>query len=431
MPRKTNTRKSIKRPDNDPCRICILGYGKEGKAMQRFLKRTESYATIEIRDQKFDPNYLKGLDAFDIIYRSPGVPYTTQELQQAKKKGVILSSSTKYFLEHAPGKIIGITGTKGKGTTSTLLYKILKKAGKDVFLAGNIGTPAISILEKLTPKSITILELSSFQLHDCERSPHIAVLLDIFPDHMDSHTSFAEYVKAKSSIAQFQSAKDHLFYNARNTEPKKIAQKSKATLHSTSPSDHGSFFNELCIHSKLPGTHNQKNVLVASLVAKHLRVSKKTIFETVKTYRGIPYRLQYITTIQGVAVYNDSASTNPMTTIAAIQAIERPTILMAGGKDKNLDYTPLSKAISSSHVTNVFLFGENREKIANAIGEKTSVRKCVTVKTAFRNALTKAKKGSVIVLSPGAASFDQFSSYIARGAYFSKIAKEMKNKYTS
>ena len=181
-------------------KIAILGFGREGKAVLRFLKK-QGLRNVTILDKKFDKNYLKNLEDFNVIYRSPGVPYNLKEIQKAVKAGVKFTSATDLFFKNAKGLIIGVTGTKGKGTTSTLIYKILASAGKDVYLAGNIRKPAIDILPKLKKNSVTVLELSSFQLQDLKQSPHIAVALDMFPDHMDAHKNLKEYFEAKSSIA--------------------------------------------------------------------------------------------------------------------------------------------------------------------------------------------------------------------------------------
>ncbi|MFH1188709.1 MAG: UDP-N-acetylmuramoyl-L-alanine--D-glutamate ligase [bacterium] len=412
-------------------KIAILGYGAEGKAVKRFIKKKYPHASIEIRDQKISKDYLESLDRFDVIYRSPGIPYLTSEIQTAKKKGVLISSSTKLFFKHAPGTIIGITGTKGKGTTSTLLYKILKAGGKDAYLGGNVGTPAISILPKINKNSITILELSSFQLQDCESSPSISVLLEIFPDHMDSHKTYKEYVQSKNTIAQFQRKKDVLFYSPHNKESCGIAKNSQAKKISIALKDNTNLLNKIVHVIKIPGHHNLKNALAATLVAHYLKIPETIIFETIKKYRGMPYRIQYITTINGIKIYNDSASTNPMTTAAVVRSFQDPTIILAGGKDKNLDYTPLTKALSEKNsVTLIILFGEDREKIAKSIPAHIPTIITKTLESAFQKALSKAQKGYTIILSPGATSLDQFSNYKERGKRFSSIAKAAKNKYT-
>src|SRR3990167_7814929 len=176
-------------------KVAILGLGQEGKAVLKFLKKTQPGTKPVILDKKRDSNYLKNLRQFDIIYRSPGIPYNLPQIQSAVKKGVKFSSATDLFFTQAKGTIIGVTGTKGKSTTTTLIYKVLKNAGRDACLGGNIGKPAIELLPKLKKNSITVLELSSFQLQDLKHSPHIAVILDVFPDHLDAHQDLKARVR--------------------------------------------------------------------------------------------------------------------------------------------------------------------------------------------------------------------------------------------
>lgn len=411
-------------------RIAILGFGREGRAILRFLKNQNPATKAAILDRKLDKDYLKKLKQFDVIYRSPGVPYNLKEIQQAIASGVKFSSATDLFFKNAKGLVIGITGTKGKGTTSTLIYKILKVTGKDVYLAGNIGKPAIDILPKLKKNSITVLELSSFQLQDLKHSPHIAVVLDMFPDHMDAHKDLKEYFEAKSSIARYQIKKDKVFYAASNKYAKTIAAKSKGKKTAVYPKVFKLFKPE---DIKTRGEHNFKNAVMAATVAASLGINKKVILKTVKNYRGLPYRLQLVKTLNGVKIYNDSASTNPMTTAAAVKSFKEKNILIMGGKDKGLDYKPVTKALKNSSIKLVILFGENKNKIAKAIKKShIPIELAKNLKTAIKSACQKAisyklkAKSSVILFSPGAASFDMFVDYKDRGKKFNEIVKKLK-----
>ena len=420
-------------------KIAILGFGREGKAVLRFLKK-QGLRNVTILDKKFDKDYLKNLEDFNVIYRSPGVPYNLKEIQKAIASGVKFSSATDLFFKNAKGMIIGVTGTKGKGTTSTLIYKILKNAGKDVYLAGNIGKPAIDILSKLNKNSITVLELSSFQLQDLKRSPQIAVVLDMFPDHMDAHKNLKEYFKAKSSIAKYQTKKDRVFYAASNKYVKIIASKSKGKKIGVNPK---SFKFFLPRDLKIRGEHNFKNAVMATTVALYLGIKKNRILKTVKNYRGLPYRLELIRTVKGVKIYNDSASTNPMTTRAAINSFREENVLIMGGKDKGLDYKPVATALSAqggstsggknSSTKLVVLFGENKNKIKKAISKcRIPVKLANNLKTALKIAYRYSKfyilnsKFLTIVFSPGAASFDMFIDYKARGKEFKKLVRNIK-----
>lgn len=412
-------------------RIAIIGFGREGQALFKYLRAQKPRPQITILDRKSNPDYLKNLERFDLIYRSPGVPYNLPEIQKAIKKGVRFSSATELFFEKAKGGIIGVTGTKGKGTTSTLIYNILKSAGKDAYLAGNIGKPAITILNRLRKNSITVLELSSFQLQDLHYSPNIAVILGMFPDHMDSHKNFREYLEAKAQIARFQTKKNMVVYVAGNKYASKIAQASrgkKIAVRLDRKEPPIVSISEL----RIKGPHNLINATMAATVAKALHVSDKIVHRTIESYRGLPFRLQRVGEIKGVAIYNDSASTNPLTTVAAINAFREPTILIMGGRDKNLDFKPVKKALLKSNVKLVVIYGECRKKIRRAIKGKVAIKMTNgNLEEVTKAALHKAVDGDSIVFSPGATSFDMFRDYEDRGDKFNAIVKKLTRSYTS
>lgn len=404
-------------------KTAILGFGREGKAVFKFLRKQEHGIKIAILDKKFDKGYLKNLKQFNVVYRSPGVPYNFKEIQEAIKAGVRFSSATDLFFKNAEGLIIGITGTKGKGTTSTLIYKILKAAGKDVYLAGNIGKPAINILPKLKKNSMTVLELSSFQLQNLKHSPHIAIVLDIFPDHMDAHKDFKEYFESKSSITRYQTKKDKVFYIASNKYARTIAVKSKGKKIAINVKTFKIFKPK---NMKICGEHNFKNAAMAAVVTLYIGINKKKILKTIRNYRGLPHRLELIRTIKGIKIYNDSASTNPMTTVAAIKSFKENNVLIMGGKDKGLDYKPVTEALKNSFTKLVVLFGKNKKKIARAIkGNKIIFAK--DLRAALKSALKNSRAGETVIFSPGAASFDMFVDYKDRGKKFNEIVKKLSN----
>jgi UDP-N-acetylmuramoylalanine--D-glutamate ligase len=473
-------------------KIAILGFGLEGKSILNYLKKSPEYrrAKITICDEntelkindRFKPiidfklgnNYLKGLCNFNIIFRSPGMPYNLPEIKKAVKKGIKFSSATKLFFEQlrrptqtarrlaqkkvrvgprqvcvSPHPIVvGITGTKGKGTVSTLLYKILKAAKKDAYLAGNIGKPAIEILSKLKKNSVVILELSSFQLWDLNYSPDIAVVLDIFPDHLDSHKNFKEYFNAKANIAKWQKKNNKIFYFPDNKYSKLIAQESPAKKIAVD-SEHSDEFVSLDYILKIPGRHNLKNAVMAANVALSLGCPKEKIISTIKKFRGNEHRLELVRAIRihsghsdGFAdsdciikFYNDSASTNPQTAAAAIKAFKEPKILIAGGKDKNLDYSPLAQALKNSDTKLVILFGENKNKIKRQVtrDKRQEVVLVKDLKSAVNLAYKTAKSMFHVpcfmfhvIFSPASASFDMFKDYKERGEKFKEIVKELK-----
>jgi len=451
-------------------KIAILGFGREGKSVLKYLKKSPQFkkADISILDKKFNKNYLKNLSSFDVVYRSPGVPYNLPEIQKAIRKGVKFSSSIKLFFEQIEewskinGQkstvIIGITGTKGKGTTATLLYKILKACGKNVYLAGNIGKPAIELLSKIRinqpnphKSAFVILELSSFQLHDLKKSPDISVILDVFPDHLDLHKNLREYFDAKTNIARWQKKSDKIFYFSDNRWSKWIAQKSRGKKIPVDSifSNSRELENKIKEIIKIPGEHNLKNAVMATIVALSLGCPKEKILKVVKNFRGNEHRLELVRTIRinqlnqhesaSIKFYNDSASTNPQTAAAAVKAFKEPKILIAGGKDKGLNYSPLASALKNSNTKLVILFGENKNKIKRQATRdkrqevvlvkdlKSSVQFAYKTAKNLLKSMVNGQWSSVnILFSPASASFDMFKDYADRGKKFKKLVKRLK-----
>lgn len=401
-------------------RIAILGFGVEGKASLRFLKKKHPKAEIVILDKKENSNYLKDLDSFDVIYRSPGVPYNLKEIQRAIKKGVEVTSSTETFLRGARGTVIGITGTKGKGTTATLIYNVLKSAHRDVYLAGNIGKAAIDLIPKLRKDSVAVLELSSFQLQGINYSPHIAIVLDVFPDHLDAHKNFKEYVNAKKGIVKNQVPGDIVFYAPENDVTTDIAKESNGQKIAVP-------FTSFPVNLKIPGLHNVKNAAMAAAVASYMDVSPLTSLEVINSFKGLPFRIKLTRKIGGVALYNDSASTNPNTTAVALASFPgKSKILIAGGKDKNLDYDFMRDAVAEEDVKAVVLFGEDRQKIKKTLNGIVPIHNTTSLDKAIYTAMRLAEPRDIILFSPGASSFDMFENYRERGKEFDRIVKKLK-----
>lgn len=408
--------------------------------MLEFIKKSPKYdfAEVWILDDdsktKIPPrcrralgrNYLKKLGQFDLVFRSPGVPFNLPEIQSAIKQGVIFSSATKLFFEHCSSRIIGVTGTKGKGTTSTLIYRLLKRGDFDAHLAGNMGVPMLDILPQLKQHSIAVLELSSFQLQDLAVSPQIAVVLSVFPDHLDAHATLKEYLDAKGNIARYQTSGNDVFFFKDGGYAARIGRLGSGKKHSVVTSGFDLFAPD---GLKIPGAHNYKNAVMASRVAELLGCSREAIRETVLAYEGIEHRLESVREINGVRWYNDSASTNPQTMIAAAQSFAQPTIIIGGGSDKGLDYASVQFALKKSKTMLVILYGANRLKIKKALGRFPTVL-CGTLAEAVGIAAGRAVRGSVVVLSPGAASFDQFHNYADRGTKFKEMIIKIAKKFT-
>ncbi len=411
-------------------KIAILGFGKEGKSALRFFKRTPRYksAKVDILDEKQNKTYLEHLAAYDLIVKSPGVAFSLPEVAKAYASGILFTSATALFFDHAKGLLIGITGTKGKGTTATLLYRMLRQCNKDVYLAGNIGIPMLDILPKLTKDSTAVLELSSFQLHHLLFSPRIAVVLDIFPDHLDAHESFEEYIEAKGGIVANQKEHDVVFYFSDNKHASDLANQSRAKRIGIQPDAFTLFLPK---DLQLVGMHNFRNAVMAASVALYLGCDPGVIKQVARKFMGNPLRLQKVRDAGGILFYNDSASTNPVSTAAAVRAFQTPTILIAGGRDKGFPYDALKSVAHWPALQHAVLVGENAPLLKRAfmnaeITEVDTLEKAVY--TAFRYATKKRKKGQTwnIVFSPGAASFDQFKNYKERGKKFNEIVKHLK-----
>ncbi|HKB88241.1 MAG TPA: UDP-N-acetylmuramoyl-L-alanine--D-glutamate ligase [Patescibacteria group bacterium] len=396
-------------------KVAILGYGIEGQDVEKFLQ-TEK-AKVAVLDKKFDENYLENLKNFDVIVRSAGVYRFLPEIVEAEKSGITITSPIKIFFENCPAKIIGVTGTKGKGTTSTLIYEILKKAKKDVYLAGNIGKPYLELLPKLTKDSWVILEMSSFQLIDLNISPHIAVVLNITSDHMDWHKDQDEYVNAKKNIVSHQSINDFSVINEEYESSKNFAKLTKAKIV---------FFSKPKLQDKfktgllLRGEHNLENIAAAVSVGKILGINDEEILEVVRNFKGLEHRLELVNTIDDITFYNDSFATGPQPTIAAINSFTESETLILGGSDKGLNYSELGKVVSQKeNVKNIILIGLIRDQIKKYIINKNILDLGTsTMLEIVKKAFEITPKGGVVILSPAAASFDMFENYKDRGNQF-------------
>jgi len=403
-------------------KIAIIGYGLEGQDAERFLK--DKGADVTILDQKDDLNYLKNLDRYEIIVRSPGVYPFKKELVDVAKKGIRITTPTHIFLDEFKGKIIGVTGTKGKGTTSTLIYELLKLAEFDIHLAGNIGKPMLELLPSLTSKSYIVLEMSSFQLIDLPVSPDIAVILNITSDHMDWHKNQEEYVKAKKNIVKFQKTSDWAVINRDYKTSEGFSKLTKANVI---------FFSKKTLEIDykkgiiLRGEHNLENIAAAVAVAKILNINKDLIVKAVRNFKGLEHRLEFVKEINGVKFYNDSFATGPQPTIAAINSFTEPETLILGGSDKGLDFEELGKLIDKKeNVKNIILIGQIRDKIKRHIKVKKILDLGLSdMKTIVKKAYEITPKGGVVILSPAAASFDMFHDYKDRGNQFKEVVNSL------
>lgn len=443
-------------------KIAILGLGVEGISTARFLAKQK--ANLVIFDQKseseIDPfliNEAKALktlcilgneafkyfakERFDIVVRSPGIKKNENFLIHSARSGAIITSQTQLFFDFCPSPIIGVTGTKGKGTTSTLIYEMLKKDGKDAYLGGNIGIPPLEFIDKLSKKSLVVLELSSFQLHDLHASPHIAVMLMVVPEHLDYHDSVEDYVDAKRNILRFQKPTDFAVLNrdylATNesdiyTEGKVYFISRERKVNEGCYVYNDAFWvrqngkEKKIIDTKnilLPGKHNWENIGAAIMAAKLAGVKEESIVSVLKTFKGLEHRLELVREVNGVRYFDDSFSTTPETAIAAIEAFTEPEILILGGSSKNSDFTQLGNTISEAqNIKAIIGIGEEWKRIKESLHDLPHhvliVEGADSMHKAVRAAAAIARRGDVVILSPACASFDMFKNYKERGNLF-------------
>lgn len=395
----------------------------------------------------FGPAYLDSLDRLDIVFRSPGIPRGLKPLLAAEKKGVEISSATKLFFKLCHGRIIGVTGTKGKGTTATLIYEILRAGQKDAYLGGNIGAVLLDSLPAIDRETFVILELSSFQLEDLDVSPSYAVVLGIVPEHLDHHPSAEHYVSAKSNIVAHQTPRDRAVLCADYPMTKRLAiglASKKYWISTQSVAEPGGYqaggrlcFNldgreEIICHTdelRLAGKHNWQNVLAAAVIARLAGVGMAHIRRAVLNFRGLPHRLQIVGSYNGVTYVNDSLSTIPESAIAAIDTFPAPKIMILGGSEKFSDYRHLAETIAASRVRGVFLIGQTASKIKRALRDAKYSGVIAddkdNLQAVVRGASSMASRGDVVLLSPAAASFGLFKDYADRGRQFEQAVKNL------
>jgi UDP-N-acetylmuramoylalanine--D-glutamate ligase len=446
-------------------RVAVVGLSVEGlDAVQFFTnegahvtgcdRRTkeqlgDAWSKIEDKLDAFQLGelYLSNLDQFDIVVRSPGIALDTPAFRSLDTKKTTLTSVTKLFFEHCLAPIIGVTGTKGKGTTSTLVAQMLAHSGRHVWLGGNVGVPLLSHVRAVTHEDLVVMELSSFQLEDLTQSPHVAVVLPITQDHLanvdplasNAHATREDYVRAKESIVRYQKEGDFLICNKDNLTSMNFASLTKASVRWVSRTDttadafvqgksamirRGELPETICsldeIH--LLGAHNLENIATASLVALHYGVSLELIQQTVRGFEPLHHRLEFVRTVSGVSYYNDSFSTVPETTIAAIDSFDRPLILIVGGSEKGADFTQLGKHIAASHIKTLIVIGDMQQRIVRAVSDAGFAGEIVkgldSMSTIVQTCHQKAVAGDVVLLSPACASFDMFTNYKERGSQF-------------
>lgn len=417
-------------------RIAILGFGREGRSTLTLLRKNfpnkiigilDGNKNIDLKDQKTETclgdNYLSGLKDYNLIFRSPGISLNL--IKNHINKSTVITSQTKLFLQHCPAEIIGVTGTKGKSTTTALIAKILNQKYK-THLVGNIGAPPLDSLLIIKPKDKVVFEMSSHQLSDLKKSPHVAVFLNLFPEHLDYYKNFNRYKQAKTNIFKHQNKADLLVFNSESKTISKLVKRVKAKKISYSHKD----IKHQIPGTKLIGKFNQMNVIPAVIVSKYYKIPNKTIISTIQSFTPLPHRLEVIGRHLGITFINDSLATTPLATIKAIEALRGQIgTLIAGGFDRSINQLDLVKSIINNQIPTVILFPDTGDKIQKELLKyhySGQVIKLNSMKQAVKSAYKLTGTGKICLMSPAAASFNMFKDYKDRGEQFKKAVNNLK-----
>ena len=445
-------------------RVLVVGLGKSGVASALFLKARGARVTVS--DSKSEAELHEHIPVLldngiavetgghgertfgqqDLIVISPGVPVNAPALEPARRLSIPIIGEVELAARFLQGKLVAITGSNGKTTTTALAGDVLAAGAAKTLVGGNIGTPAISLVPESSEQSYTVLEISSFQLETIQTfHPQIAVVLNVTPDHLDRHGTFEVYWEAKRRIFENQKEDDFAVLNIDDREAAKMGQGLKAQLRwfsRKSEVDSGAFVRDERIFYRdsqgereimpladmqLKGAHNVENVLAAVAIGMIAGVAPERIREAVKNFKAVEHRLEYVATINGVEFYNDSKATNVDATIKALESFSKNIHIILGGKDKGSDYTVLTPLLQT-RVKRVYTIGAAAEKIESHIRGAAQITQAGTIEVAVRKAMDAAAEGDVVVLAPACASFDQFTSYEHRGRVFKELVHALAKK---
>lgn len=452
----------------------VIGAARQGLALSQYLashgakviltdSRPEKELAAELESlQGLNIEFALGghplnlLDSADFVCPSGGVPLTIPFVEEALNRQIPLSNDSQIFLENCPATVIGITGSAGKTTTTALVgemakaYFEMKGAINKAWVGGNMGNPLISQLDEIQEDDLVVMELSSFQLEIMTKSPQVAAVLNITPNHLDRHGSMEAYTTAKARILSYQNAGDVAVLNRDDLGSWNLAKNLRSDLlsfgfHGPEVMKNGTYIEKehICLQigrdriKMLPldwinikGRHNQANVLAACAIAAAASIALPAIQVGVENFNGVPHRLEFVRNFKGADWYNDSIATAPERSLAAVDSFDQPIVLLLGGRDKNLPWDKLAE-VCRKRVSRVILFGEMADLVAEAIGPKhrgqhlQSVVKCATLEEAVKTAANQVVEGDVVLLSPGGTSFDAFKDFAERGEMFRKWVNEL------
>ena len=439
--------------------IPLIDYFYEKKAnVTVFDNREKSEIDEEIirKIEKYNFNYffgkdnLENLKGFDMIFRSPSAMPFKKEFEEEVKRGAILTTEIEMVLKLAPCKVIGVTGTEGKTTTTSLIYEITKTAGYNCFLGGNIGKPIFTKVKDMKPDDLIILEMSSFQLIDMQVSPDISLVTNVYPDHLNIHRSYDEYKDAKKTIFKYQNEQGIVVLNYNNEITNSFSKEAKGKVIFFSSKEKlkdGYIYDEkdgnikYCENgietiilnkkdTKLRGIHNYENICAALAVTSSI-VDKEKQIEAIKNFNGVEHRLEFVKEIDNVKYYNDSIGTSPASTIAGLNAFDENIILLAGGSDKGLDYKEIGEKIAEK-VRILILCGPTSDKLEEAtrkglekLGKTIQIFRTNNLEESVKLARKNTKEGDVVLFSPASASFDAFKNFMERGEKFKEYVNNL------
>ena len=416
-------------------RILIAGFGREGKSTLRFLQQYMPDATVGIADKNetafqdidkerynlyFGDEYLKASSDYDVVIKTPGISVKDIDIDFSK-----ITSQTDLFLEAFHNQVIGITGTKGKSTTSTLIYHLIKESGNDAILAGNIGIPILDCVNDINERTIIVYELSAHQLQFINRSPHVGILLNVFEEHLDHFGTFEKYKDAKVNVLRYMSDDDVAVVN--NDLYRAVSRQLSAVSVDFENAD----FEDYNINWEdipLLGEHNKKNIKAALCACKSYGLSIEDLVPHLYTFKSLEHRQEYVGVFKGVKFYNDSISTIPQATIAALKTIKNVNFLLLGGFDRGIDYEPLVTYLKENTLPYILITGRAGQTIKDKLQTaeyKGNILEYTDMESVFVMLKKYAKSGDVCLLSPAAASYDRYKNFEERG----RIFKEFANKF--
>lgn len=444
----------------DDKKILILGFGKEGVSTYKFIRKHFPDKKIYISDKKttneeiikkdinvninFGDNYLDNLKDFDIIMKSPGISFVNINIDSFKDK---IKSELELFLEYMDVKTIGVTGSKGKSTTSSIIYEILKKEKKETLLLGNIGIPVFDLIDDITKDTIVVLEMSSHQLEYMNVSPNISILLNIYEEHLDHYKSLKEYAEAKINIGRFQNKDDYFIYNVDNKIIKECINEIEDSNHikyevsfegniSNNNSnkvyikDNYIYINEEKIYNinekrNLIGDHNLNNIMFVLTVSKILNLNMENVKETISNFKGLEHRMEYVGKYDDIIFYNDSIATIPEATINSIKGLKNVDTLIFGGMDRGISYDEFIDFLNTGVINNLICMPDTGYKIADKLKCSSNIYKVETLEEAVELSKKVTKKNKICLLSPAAASYGFFKNFVEKGNIYKELVKKI------